>query len=297
MSKATIQGTITALVTPFKKDGSIDFPALEKLIDFQIDSKIDGIVVCGSTGESATLSFKDKVAIIIRAVEYSAGRCKIIAGTGSNETEETLDLTQIAKEHGADAALIVAPYYNKPSQEGLFTHYKLIANSVDIPIIIYNVPGRTAVNISAEIQLKLARECSNIIATKEASSDFDQMMQIITNAPEGFCLLSGDDALALPSISVGAKGIVSVLSNYAPSQFKQCIDLALAGNFEAAKEIHYKLLDLMNLNFVESNPAPVKYALTAMGFIKEYYRMPMFPMKTANKKLLKAAMRKADIIK
>ncbi len=297
MKKLSLQGTITALITPFRKDGSVDFPGFEKLIDYQIDNNADGILVCGSTGESATLSFKEKQAIIIKAVEYSAGRIPVIAGTGTNETQSSHDLTLFAKEHGADAALLVTPYYIKPTQQGLYEHFRLIAENVDLPQIIYNVPGRTAVNMMPEIQLKLAENCKNIIATKEASGDLDQMMLIIKYAPEGFSLFSGDDSLAVPVISIGGAGVISVLSNYATKEFSECINLALEGKFKEAMKIHYKLLELMHLNFIESNPIPVKSVMSLMNLAKEVYRLPLIPIKPVNKRKIKKALLDAGLIK
>jgi 4-hydroxy-tetrahydrodipicolinate synthase len=297
MKKLNLQGTFTALVTPFKKDSSVDFETISKLIDLQIEGGVEGIVVCGSTGESATLSHKEKQAIIVHSVEYSAGRIPIIAGTGTNETDNTKALTLIAKEHGADAALIVTPYYNKPPQEGIFEHFRLIAESVDIPIILYNVPGRTATNMNAETQLRLAESCSNIVATKEASGDMNQIMQIIKNAPADFSVLSGDDSVTVPLISVGAKGIISVLSNYAPKQFSECIRLALKGKFKEAQKIHYSLFELMQLNFIEPNPIPVKYIMSLMGLVKEYYRLPLYPLKPESKKKIKQALKDTGFIR
>ena len=297
MKKLSLKGTITALITPFKKDGSVDFNNLEKLIDHQIENKANGILVCGSTGESATLSFKERQAVIIKAVEHSAGKIPIIAGTGSNETQTSLDLTLFAKEHGADAALLVTPYYNKPTQQGLFEHFRLIAENVDLPQIVYNVPGRTAVNLMPETQLKLAEECDNIVATKEASGDLNQMMEIIRYAPDGFDLFAGDDSLAVPVISIGGKGVISVISNYATKEFVNCIDLALKGKFKEAMEVHFKLMDLMELNFIESNPIPVKSAMAIMKLTKEIYRMPLISIRPENKRKIKKALIEAGLIK
>jgi len=297
MKKLSLQGTITAMITPFKKDGSIDFPGFEKLIDFQINNNADGILVCGSTGESATLTYKERQAIIIKAVEYTAGRIPVIAGTGTNETQTSHDLTLFAKEHGADAALLVTPYYIKPTQQGLYEHFHLIADRVDIPIILYNVPGRTAVNMRSVTQLKLAEHHKNIIATKEASGDMDQMMEIIKYAPGGFSLFSGDDSLAVPVIAVGGVGVISVLSNYATKEFAECINLALKGKFKEAMKIHFKLMELMELNFVESNPIPVKSAMSLMNLTREVYRLPLIPIKPVNKRKIKKALLDAGLIK
>lgn len=289
MKKNILFGTITAIVTPFKKNLEIDYTALKNLIDFQIKSKIDAIVVAGTTGEGATLSLTEKTELIKRTVEYCKGRVPVIAGTGSNNTEDTIKLSMIAQKNGANALLIVAPYYNKPTQSGLYEHYKLIADSVNLPQIIYNVPGRTSVNISAETQVKIAKNCKNVIGTKEASGNLGQMMEIIKNAPLGFNVVSGDDALALPAIALGAKGVVSVISNYAPVEFGKLIRLALLNKFKEAEKLQYQLLDLMNLNFIESNPIPVKYILSKMRLIKETYRLPLTQLQPQSKIELKAA--------
>ncbi|MFP4527664.1 MAG: 4-hydroxy-tetrahydrodipicolinate synthase [Candidatus Kapaibacterium sp.] len=297
MKKFLLKGTYTALVTPFYDDGSIDFETLKEMIDFQIDSGIDGIVVCGSTGESATLTVKEKMSLIIQSVEYSAGRVPVIAGTGTNSTQASIDMTIIAREHGADAVLLVAPYYNKPSQEGLFEHYAAISDSVDIPQIIYNIPGRSCVNILPETQLRLAEECENIVATKEASGSLEQMTQICKYAPEGFSVISGDDALTLPLIAVGGAGVIAVTSNYAPRQLGDMVKAALAGDFETARRINMKLFDLMQLNMVETNPVPVKAALSVMGKMEDIYRMPLLKINDRNRAKIEQALRNADIIK
>ena len=297
MSKSNIKGTITALVTPFKSDLSIDFVAFEKLITYQIESNVEGILVCGSTGESATLSPKEKLSLIIKAVEISAGRVPIIAGTGTNSTSDSIDMTLLAKEHGANAVLLVAPYYNKPSQEGLYHHYLTISESVDIPQIIYNVPGRSGINISAETQLMIAENCENVVATKEASGNLEQMATIIKYAPKGFELYCGDDALAMQAISLGAIGVISVISNYAPFEFSESIRKALNGYFDNARQIYYKLLDLMKLNFIESNPVPAKAALSLMNMLENYVRLPLTPITDINNAKIKEALLNAGLIK
>ena len=297
MEKMTMQGTYTAIITPFLADGAVDFDGLKKLIDFQAENGVDGVVVCGSTGESATLTYKEKVALILRCVEYAQGRIKIIAGTGSNDTQITHDMTLAAKEYGADAALIVAPYYNKPTQEGLFEHYRITAESVDIPIILYNIPGRSGVNINAETQLKLAETCSNIIAVKDASADLELMMTVIKYAPAHFSVLSGDDYLTLPLIALGAKGVVSTISNYAPKLFSDMVNLALKGKLKEAKKIHYSLFELMKLNFIETNPIPVKTLMAKLGFTEDVFRLPLLPMTKVNKEKLFNAAKEAGFIK
>lgn len=297
MEKNFLLGTTTAIVTPFKSDLTIDFDRFKRLLDFQLENGVKNICVCGSTGESATMTAKEKVSLIVAAVEHVGKDATIIAGTGSNDTRATIDLTILAKEAGADAALLVAPYYNKPSQEGLFQHYAAIAEKVDMPLIIYNVPSRAGVNISAETQIKLAKSYKNIVATKEASGDLDQISEIIKYSPGKFIVLAGDDSLAVPTILFGGKGVVSVISNYAPKIFSQMVNLALDGDYESAMNIHYDLLDLFALNFIETNPIPVKAALVLMGMIEEYYRLPLIPMRPENKKLLQKALKKHKLVK
>ncbi len=298
MKNFTAQGTFTALVTPFKNDGSVDFKTLVNLIDFQAANKTDGIVVCGSTGEGATLTLKEKMAIFIQSCEHAKGKIPIITNTGTYETDESVSMTIYARDHGASAALIVAPYYIKPSQDGIYEHFRLIAKSVsDFPIIMYNIPGRTGVNILPETQLRIAQDCRNVVATKEASGNIEQMMKIIKNAPKNFSVLSGDDAMTLPLIAAGGKGIVSVISNYAPKKFGEMVRLALKGEFDKALKIHNELFDLMELNFVEPNPAPVKAAMVQMKMIKDRIRLPLLPVSDANKKKIRTALAGAGLLK
>ncbi len=294
--KKKFTGTTTALITPFNDDYSVDFDSLERLIDYQITNGADNILISGSTGESATLSAKEKQALIIKSAEHINNRVPLIVGTGSNSTQASVDMTIIAKEYRADAVLLVAPYYNKPSQDGLYNHYYAIANSVDIPQIIYNVPGRSGVNIHQDIQLKLAENCENIIATKEASGDFEQIMEIIKYKPDDFIVLSGDDAITLPLILLGAEGVVSVLSNYATKHFSDCVNLALEGKFAEAAKIHYELMELMALNFIETNPAPVKAALNLLGLSNDKLRLPLLSVSQKNKKIIEDEMKKLKLI-
>lgn len=296
MKRYIPKGTITAIVTPFKQDLSIDFDAFERLVNFQIENNVDGIVVCGSTGESATLSHKERLALIIKAVEISNGRVPIIAGTGTNDTKATIELSLVAKEEGADALLLVAPYYNKPTQLGILQHYLTISEQVDIPQIIYNVPGRTGVNISAETQIEIAKQCENVVATKEASGNIEQIMQVIKHSPRNFVVLSGDDATTLPLIAAGAKGVVSVFSNYAPAQLVELVQLALKGNFKAARNIHYKYLKLMNLSFIESNPVPAKAILSLMGLIDGHVRLPLVPLSKSSFVIIQKELKKLNLI-
>ncbi len=296
MMKLPLTGTITALITPMNEDGSIDFTGLKSLIDMQIAGGITAIVPCGSTGESATMTYDEKCSVIQATVEHAAGRVPVIAGTGSNDTAAAINLTKQAKALGADAVLLVSPFYNKPTQRGLIAHFSAIADACDIPQILYNVPGRTASNMLAETQLTLAETYKHIIATKEASADLEQIMEIIRNRPSHFTVLAGDDSLALPIIATGGHGVISVLSNYAPTQFSECITAALDGRWEEARSLHYALFELMKLNFIETNPIPVKGILSMMGICKEAYRLPMQPLLPENKERLKLALKKAGIL-
>jgi 4-hydroxy-tetrahydrodipicolinate synthase len=291
-----LEGTFTALVTPFTADGTIDWAALVRLVEFQIAEGVEGLVPVGSTGESATLEFDERVEVIARVVEYANGRVPVIAGTGTNDTRTTIALTRKAKEVGADAALLVCPYYNKPTQQGLYEHFRAVAEAVDLPLVLYNVPGRTAVNMAAETQLRLAEEFPTIIGTKEASANLEQVMEILRHAPAHFRLLAGDDALALPIIACGGSGVVSVLSNYAPRQFGECIRAALRGDWERARRLHYELFELMRLNFIEPNPIPVKAALALLGMIQEHYRLPLTPMQPAHRQRLEAELRRVGLL-
>jgi 4-hydroxy-tetrahydrodipicolinate synthase len=295
MAKALFTGTGTALITPFNPDGSIDFKTFGKLIKQQIDAGIEAIIVSGSTGEGATLSMKEKIALFVKSVEFAAGGTKIIAGTGSNDTQASIDLSLIAMEQGVDGLLLVAPYYNKPSQEGLFAHFKAIADTVKIPQIIYNVPSRAGVNISADTQIRLANACKNIVGTKEASGSIEQIMDVIRKAPAGFSVYAGDDAMAVPVVAMGGKGVISVISNYAPKEFGDAVRYALAGKMKEALKLHYQLFDLMQVNFIETNPSPVKAAMQLRGFAADTLRLPMLPVSDANREKILQTLKKAGL--
>lgn len=271
-----MRGCATALITPFRKDGSIDDDVYRSLVERQIKNGVKLLVPCGTTGESATMSEDERFHVIQMTVEVAHKKAKVIAGTGSNNTAATIDFTRKARELGADAALVVAPYYNKPTQEGLFAHFSEIAKSAKrFPIMIYNVPGRTASNISAEIQLRLAEKCENIVATKEASGNFSQIMQVLQNRPKFFKVFSGDDAITLPLIAVGADGLVSVISNELPKETSRMVETALKGAWTSARKIHYEILRLMEANFIESSPAPCKFVMKEMGLLEENLRLPL----------------------
>jgi 4-hydroxy-tetrahydrodipicolinate synthase len=275
-----MRGCATALVTPFKGDGSIDEDRLRALVDRQITGGVRLLVPCGTTGESATMTEAEDQRVIAITVEVARGRARVIAGTGSNSTAAAIEYSQRARDLGADAMLQVAPWYNKPTQEGLYAHFRAIAEAVPTsPIMLYNVPGRTSSNIAARTVLRLARDCENIVAIKEASGSLTQIMEILSARPANFCVLSGDDAVTLPLIALGAKGIVSVASNEIPDLMSRMTELALEGNWAEARALHYRLLPLMEINFIESSPGPVKAAMAMMGLLEENFRLPLVPIK------------------
>lgn len=292
-----------AIVTPFKKNGDLDLPALEKLVEYQLKGKVDAIVVAGSTGEAATLTDDEYVKVIktvVKKVTASKTKVPVVAGAGSNNTKRAVYLSELAKEAGADALLHVTPFYNKPTPNGLVLHFKEIAKVVDLPIIIYNVPGRTGSNVMPQTIMRIAREIPSVVAVKEASGSLNQMMEIIgevkNNGPKGFTILSGDDALTLPLIGAGGHGCISVVANEIPEMFSRMVHLALAGNSKEAGELHYKMLPLMNVNFIESNPIPVKHALASMGFIEESLRLPLTKLEEKNRVIVKKVLKELKLI-
>jgi len=294
-----MRGCATALVTPFKKDGSIDDECFRSLVARQIKGGVNLLVPCGTTGESVTMSDSERLHVIRMTVEVAKGtKAKVIAGTGSNNTAATIDFTRKARECGADAALVVAPYYNKPTQAGMLAHFSEIAKSVrGFPIMLYNVPGRTCSNISAETTLKLAEKYENIVATKEASGNFSQVMEIMKNRPKNFKVFSGDDATALPFIALGGDGLVSVCSNEIPKETSRMIAKALDGAHTAARKIHYQILSLMEANFIESSPAPCKFVMKEMGLLEENLRLPLVPITKETQTKLKAVMKELKLVK
>ncbi len=282
------RGAITALVTPFK-DGKVDEASLRELIEFQIANGIDGLVPCGTTGESPTLSHDEHDRVIEITIDAAKKRVPVIAGTGSNSTAEALRLTRHAYEAGADGALIACPYYNKPTQEGIYRHFSLIAKSVPIPIIPYNIPGRTGVNMSPELMARLA-EIDNIVGVKEASGSLKQMNDVLDLCGPEFDVLSGDDGFTLPLMAIGGKGIISVASNIVPADMAAMVDAAEAGDFAAARALHAKMSPLFDVLFIEVNPIPVKAALALMGRIVCEYRLPLCPMAPANHEKLRKVL-------
>lgn len=295
MTKKRFQGTGTALVTPFKRDGSVDEPALRRFVEFQINYGIDMLLPCGTTGEGATLDAAETEHVVSIVIEQAKGRVPVIVGAGSNSTAKAIQQTKSAKRLGADGVLSVGPYYNKPTQQGFYEHFKAIAEAEDLPIIVYNVPGRTSSNIEAKTMLRLA-EITNIVAVKEASGNLGQIMDIIRDRPADFRVLSGDDAIALPVVAMGGDGVISVVSNETPGMMREIIDAGLAGDFNRARELHYKLLPLMNANFLESNPIPVKAALAMMGLIEENYRLPLVTITPANREKLQRIVEQLGLL-
>lgn len=292
-----MRGCATALVTPFTSDGAIDEAALTRLIEYQLNNGVRLLVPCGTTGESATMTEEEDQRVISRAIELARGRAKVIAGTGSNSTAAAIENSKIAQRLGADAVLVVAPFYNKPTQHGLYAHFRAIAEAVDLPIVIYNVPGRTSCNIAAETTLKLARDCENIVAVKEASGDLSQIMEILRGRPAGLNVLSGDDAITFALIALGGDGLISVASNQAPEMMSRLVDLALAGKWDEARELHYRLLPLMETNFIESSPGPVKAGLAMMNLIGENYRLPLVPIQESSRTRLRDVMVELGLLK
>jgi len=275
-----MRGCATALVTPFRRDGSVDNECFKKLVERQIKNGVKLLVPCGTTGESVTMSEAERLNVIRLTVEVAKKhKARVIAGTGSNNTAATIDFTRKAREAGADAALVVAPYYNRPTQEGMFAHFSEISKSVKgFPIMLYNVPSRTSSNITAETTLKLAEKHENIVATKEASGNYSQVMHILNGRPKNFKVFSGDDSATLPLISLGADGLVSVCSNEIPKDTSKMVEHALNGSFHFARKINYKILPLLEANFVESSPAPCKFLMKEMGLCEENLRLPLVPV-------------------
>ncbi len=290
------KGSIVAIVTPFKS-GKVDEKKLRDLIDFQIKNGTSGIVPCGTTGESATLNFDEHEKVIEITIDQVKKRVLVIAGTGSNSTEEAIMLTKQAASAGADASLQVSPYYNRPTQKGLYEHFKAIAQSVKIPIILYNIAGRTGVNIEPETIAKLAQDCKNIVAVKEASGSLDQMSRIKQLCPKDFDLISGDDGLTLPVLSIGGTGIISVVANIVPRDVADLVSAFEKGDLKKARELHYKLLPLIKAVFLETNPIPVKTAMGLLGMCEPGLRLPMCSMSEGNLEKLKKALEDYGLLK
>lgn len=289
------RGSFVALVTPFK-GGKVDIEKLKELVEFHISNGTNGLVPCGTTGESATLDYDEHMQVIELVNKQCKKRLPVIAGTGSNSTEETIHMTKFAKEIGVDAVLLVAPYYNRPTQKGLYEHFKKIATEIDIPQIIYNIPSRTGVNVLPETIIKLAKECKNIVGVKEASGSLDQVSELSRALGDNFDILSGDDSLTLPMLSVGAKGVISVVANIVPKDVAEMCSLWFKGDTKRALELHLKLFPLVKALFIETNPIPVKHAMEMLGMCSSELRLPLSSMEEANKEKLKQALRDYGLV-
>jgi 4-hydroxy-tetrahydrodipicolinate synthase len=282
-------GCGTALVTPFARDGSIDERAVRQLARRQIDAGIDFLVPCGTTGESPTLSIDERVRVVELVVEAAEGKVPVLAGAGGYDTREVIESALRMKRAGADGILSVTPYYNRPTQEGLFQHYSAIAGEVGLPIVVYNVPGRTGCNVEVATLVRLSA-VPNIVGVKEASGNMSQICAVCSAVPDGFGVLSGDDALTLPTMSVGGHGIISVASNEVPAEMARMTAAAARGDFGAARRLHAQLFPLMQVNFIESSPGPVKCAMAAMGLLEEHYRLPMVPVSDTSRARIRAVV-------
>ena len=295
-TKLIFRGTGTALVTPFDAKGKIDERAIRRLVDFQIRGGVEALLPTGTTGESVTLTELEQANVVEIVADQTNGRVPVIAGAGSNATSKAITLSKMMISAGADGILSVGPYYNKPTQEGYFRHFAAIASAIGTPIIVYNVPGRTASNIDVETTLRMAEEIPHVVGIKEASANFTQIMEILRHRPKSFGVWSGDDAITLPLMALGADGVVSVVSNEVPKMFSTMVRLCLKGSFAAATLLHNKMLELMNYNFVESNPIPVKTALAMMGLIKENFRLPMVPLSDKHRPKLKKILSEMKLL-
>jgi 4-hydroxy-tetrahydrodipicolinate synthase len=289
------KGTITALVTPFK-NGLVDVDAFGELIERQIAAGVDAISPVGTTGESPTLNHDEHLRVIELAVRRANKRVKVIAGTGSNSTQEAIEYTQEAEKLGADAALLVAPYYNRPTQEGVYQHFMAIARSTELPLVLYSIPGRCGIEISVETVARLANDARNIVAIKESGGSVDRVSKLRQVLPDAFAIISGDDSLTLPFISAGGCGVISVASNLMPAEVKAMVDSALAGDFRTAEALHRKYYPVFTDLFLESNPAPIKAAMAAKGWISDEVRLPLVPMSAANREKLMLTLKKAGVL-
>ena len=285
--RSKLKGTGVAIVSPFTKSGAVDLKAYGKVMDFIIEGGCEFIVVLGTTGESPTMSKQEKSELIRYSVEKNKGRVPLVVGIGGNNTSEVVSAIGDTSFKGVDAVLSVCPYYNKPQQEGIFRHFKAVSEASPVPVILYTVPGRTGSNIAASTTIRLAKECKNIIGIKEASGNFDQISQVLKNRPEGFLVLSGDDALTLPMLALGADGVISVVANVFPGEFSNMVRLGLNGDFAKARELHFRLLDFINSLFADGSPAGVKAALEIKKLAGNYLRLPLVPVNDSTYKLIK----------
>jgi len=290
------QGSIVALVTPFR-NGQVDEAKIEELVEFHVANGTDGIVACGTTGEDPTLAEAEHERVVELVVESVRKRIFVIAGTGSNSTAHTIELTKHAERAGADGALVVNPYYNKPTQEGLYRHFRAVAESVAIPILTYNIQSRSAVNVETDTMVRLARDCKNIVGVKEASGSLDQMSQVVLACGPNFAVISGDDNITLPLLAVGGRGVISVIANLLPRETSEMVHAALDGDFKRARELHQKLYPMAKAAFLETNPIPIKEAMAMAGMIEPEFRLPMCRMSDANRAKLKTVLQSLGVLK
>ena len=293
---ARFQGSFVAMITPFR-NGKVDDAKVRELVEFHVAHGTDGLVPAGTTGESPTLSHDEHKRLVEVVVDAARGRLRVIAGTGSNSTTEAIDLTTHAEKAGATGALVVNPYYNKPTQEGLYRHFRAVAESVAFPVVVYNIQSRTAVNVETETLARLARDCKNVVGVKEASGSLDQMSQVVLACGPEFSVLSGDDNLTLPLLAVGGHGVISVVGNILPRETADMVHAALDGDWKRARELHYRLLPLARAAFIETNPIPIKEAMAMAGMIEPEFRLPMCPMADANRERLRAVLRQYALVK
>jgi 4-hydroxy-tetrahydrodipicolinate synthase len=289
------QGVYTALVTPFNAQGGVDEASLQKLVEDQIAAGVSGLVPMGTTGESPTLSHEEHLDVVGKVVKWAAGRVPIMAGTGSNSTDEALHLTRKAKDLGASATLQVVPYYNKPNQEGLYHHFLTLAETVDLPLVVYNIAGRTAKNMETDTLMRLAAH-KNVAGVKEASGDLAQIMEVLARRPKGFSVLSGDDNLLFPLLALGGDGVISVACHLVPEALVELTSQALAGHWEKAREIHFRLMPLFKALFIDTNPIPVKTALALQGRMLESFRLPLWPMDEPKRETLKGVLKAQGLL-
>jgi len=292
----TFQGSFVAMVTPFRS-GKVDEAKLKELVEFHITHGTDGLIPCGTTGESPSLSHDEHRRVVELVIEASRGRIRVVAGTGSNSTAEAIDMTKHAERAGATGALVVNPYYNKPTQEGLYRHFRAVAESVAIPILLYNIQSRTAINVETDTLARLVRDAKNIVGVKEASGSLDQMSQVIAACGPDFSVLSGDDNITLPLLVIGGSGVVSVIANIVPRETADLVHAALEGDWKRARDLHYRLFPLARAAFLETNPIPIKEAMALAGMIEPEFRLPMCRMSDANREKLRAILKPYGLIK
>jgi len=292
----TFQGSFVAMVTPFR-NGKVDEAKLRELVEFHITNGTDGLIPCGTTGESPTLSHDEHHRVVELVIEAARGRIRVVAGTGSYSTSDAIEMTRHAERAGAAGALVVNPYCNKPTQEGLYRHFRAVAESVAIPILVYNIQGRTAINVETDTMARLARDVKNIVGVKEASGSLDQMSQVIAACGPDFSVLSGDDNITLPLLAIGGSGVVSVIANIVPRETAELVHAALDGDWKRARELHYRLFPLARAAFLETNPIPIKEAMALAGMLEPEFRLPMCRMSDANREKLRAILKSYGLLK